>query len=478
MTRVASVEATPSSTLSETEADLRLRRLEIAVRYLYTNSLPVPVIIIGFCFLLAQSQPLGDLAVWGAVTIVLWVATTLTVRAFLKDERRGERTVRWTIAICVVLFFATLALASVSAFFWIDGDRLNNVLLYVLVAAGLAGAGAQSAPSVPVVITNMTPYALLFLSLSLGHEAYPVNLGIAFLQVCYIVLVALTARAVWQLSDEMLRLRGEKRLLIDQLQASLIETTAAQHKAEAASRAKSEFLANMSHELRTPLNAVLGFSEIIKERTFGQDGTGRYEEYAGHIHYSGKHLLGLIGDILDLSKIEAGKRELDECEFDLVANASESLRFVAPQAESKALRLTLDASRPVRIFADERALSQITINLLSNAVKFTPDGGSVTLSVFANAMGGATIAVSDSGVGIAPDELEKVMERFGQAQHDVITTPERGTGLGLPIVKGLVELHGGSVSIESAVGQGTTVTVLLPPARLRDLDQDLSTNAA
>jgi two-component system cell cycle sensor histidine kinase PleC len=478
MASTANVETPPSSTLSKVEADLRLRRLETAVRYLYTNSLPVPVIIVGFCLLLGQSQPFVDLFVWGAVTIALWVSTTLTVRAFLKDERRAERTTRWTVAICVVLFFACSALASVSVFFWVDGDRLNNVLLYVLVAAGLAGAGAQSAPSTPVVVTNMTPYAVLFLSLSLGREAYPINLGIAFLQVCYIVLVALTARAVWQLSDEMLRLRSEKRLLIDQLQASLIETTAAQHKAEAASKAKSEFLANMSHELRTPLNAVLGFSEIIKERTFGQDGTGRYEEYAGHIHYSGRHLLGLIGDILDLSKIEAGKRELDESEFDLVRNANESLRFVAPQAEMKKLAMTLDAPRSVAVCADERAISQITINLLSNAVKFTPEGGRVTLSVFVNAAGGATIAVSDTGIGIAADELEKVMERFGQARHDVVTTPERGTGLGLPIVKGLVELHGGVVRVESELGMGTTVTVQLPAARVRDLGQDLATNAA
>jgi two-component system cell cycle sensor histidine kinase PleC len=371
-----------------------------------------------------------------------------------------------------------LALASVSALFWVDGDRLNNVLLYTLLAAGLAGAGAQSAPSTPVVATNMAPYAAMFLYLSLGHEVYPLNYGFAFLQICFVVLVALTARAVWQLSDEMLRLRGERRVLIDRLQASLVETEAAKVKAEAASKAKSEFLANMSHELRTPLNAVLGFSELIKERTFGQDASGRYAEYAGHIHYSGQHLLGLIGDILDLSKIEAGKRELDESEFDLVRNANESLRFVAPQAEMKRLSLTLDAPRPVGISADERAISQVTINLLSNAVKFTPEGGTVTLSVFVNATGGATISVRDTGVGIEPHELEKVMERFGQARHDVITTPERGTGLGLPIVKGLVELHGGVVRVESEVGRGTTVTVQLPATRVRDFGNDLATHAA
>jgi two-component system cell cycle sensor histidine kinase PleC len=269
---------------------------------------------------------------------------------------------------------------------------------------------------------------------------------------------------VWQLSDEMLRLRLEKRGLIDRLQMALAATRAAQKKTEAASRAKSEFLANMSHELRTPLNAILGFAEIIRDRLFG-DATERYAEYGGHIHFSGKHLLGLIGDILDLSKIEAGKRDLDETNVDLVVLAGEALRFVEQQAKHKALTLSLDAPAPVAIRADERALRQVIANLLSNAVKFTPASGSVTLRILRVAAG-VSIEVADTGVGIKPEDMERVLESFGQARHDITTTEEQGTGLGLPIVKGLVELHGGTLGLTSTPRQGTTVTVTLPPERV------------
>ena len=456
----------PASAAADPAADLPVRRLETAARYLYTNLLPLPLIVAGLALLLGQSHGAGGLIAWGLTTIAAWSVTIATLHLFLKNERRAERTARWTVAICVALFVSSAAFASVSALFWIDGDRLNNVLLYVVVAAGLAGAGAQSAPSLAVVATNMTPYALVFLYLSLGHEAYPVNVGFAFLQLCYIVLVALTAKAVWQLADEMLRLRNDKRDLIDQLRRSLVDTTAAQWKAEAANRAKSEFLANMSHELRTPLNAVLGFSEIIKDRTFGDGALDRYAEYGEHIHFSGQHLLGLIGDILDLSKIEAGKRDLEEAQVDLVAQAKDALCFVEPQAARKELDLRLEAPSPITLRADERALRQIMVNLLSNAVKFTPQGGAVTLRLSRGADGGIAIAVSDTGIGIKPEELGKVLERFGQARHDIATTQERGTGLGLPIVKGLTELHGGIVHIESEPGVGTTVTVELPADRV------------
>ncbi len=454
------------SPAAEQAADLDVRRLETAARYLHTNLLPLPLIVVGLALLLAQSHGAPGPIAWGLTTVVTWSVTIATLYNFLHDERRAERTVRWTIAICVAVFVSSAAFASVSALFWIDGDRLNNVLLYVLVAAGLAGAGAQSAPSLPVVVTNMTPYALVFLYLSLGHEAYPANVGFAFLQLCYIVLVALTAKAVWQLADEMLRLRNDKRDLIDKLRRSLVDTTAAQWKAEAANRAKSEFLANMSHELRTPLNAVLGFSEIIRDRTFGDAALDRYAEYGEHIHFSGRHLLGLIGDILDLSKIEAGKREIEETNVDLVAQAKDALCFVEPQAARKELDLRLDAPSPATVRADERALRQIMVNLLSNAVKFTQQGGTVTLRLSPGVGGGVAIAVADTGIGIKPEELGKVLERFGQARHDIATTQESGTGLGLPIVKGLTELHGGTVMIESTLGKGTTVTVELPASRV------------
>jgi two-component system cell cycle sensor histidine kinase PleC len=447
-------------------AELRLRHLEASARYLFTNLLPLPLVIAAFALLLGQWHPTTPLAAWAVATAATWLITIGAIRIFLNDDRSDERTTRWTTIICVAVFVSSLTFAGVSVLFWVDGDRLNNILLYCVVAAGLACAGAQSAPSMPVCIANLTPYAVVFLYISLAHEPFPINFGVAFLQVCYIALVALYARSVWQMSDDMLRLRIEKRELIDRLQQALADATTAKRKAEAASTAKSEFLANMSHELRTPLNAILGFSEIIKDRTFGDAALDRYAEYGSHIHFSGKHLLGLIGDILDLSKIEAGKRELDEAEIDLAQVARDAFNFVEPQAARKNLTLTLEAHTHAIIRADERALRQIVANLLSNAVKFTPEAGSITLRIAPDDQGGVILAVADTGIGIRPEDMRKVLESFGQARHDVTNADERGTGLGLPIVKGLIELHGGSLTLESALGAGTTVTITLPPARV------------
>jgi two-component system cell cycle sensor histidine kinase PleC len=450
------------------EAELRLRHLETAARYLFTNLLPLPLVVVGFAIVLGQWHAPAPLAAWVAVTFVAWSITLLTIRAFLHDARKLERLTRWTIAICAALFASSLAFAAVSPLFWVDGERLNNVLLYVLIAGGIACAGGQSAPSAPVCVANLIPYGATFLYISLAHEAFPVSAGVAFLQGCYIVLVVLYARAVWLLTHDMLRLRLERRELVAKLEKALADTTEAKRKAEAASTAKSEFLANMSHELRTPLNAILGFSEIIKDRVLGDAAHERYAEYGSHIHFSGNHLLGLIADILDLSKIEAGKRELEEVPIDLVELARDALHFVEPQAARKKLTLTLDALQRVAVRADERALRQVAANLLSNAVKFTPDGGRVTVRVSAEAHAGVVFAVTDTGVGIRPEDMERVLESFGQARHDITTTDERGTGLGLPIVKGLVALHGGTIVLDSTPGVGTTVTVTLPPSRLVD----------
>jgi len=445
-------------------AELRVRHLETSARYLFTNLLPLPLVIAGFAMILGQWFPAPPLIGWAIVTTVTWMVTIGVIRLFFNDPRRVENATRWIVAVSIAVFVSSLAFAAVSVLFWVDGERLNNILLYCVVAAGLACAGAQSAPSAPVCVANLSPYAVVFLFISLAHEPFPINLGVAFLQACYIALVALYARSVWLLSDDMLRLRIEKRELIDRLQNALVDATTAKRKAEAASTAKSEFLANMSHELRTPLNAILGFSEIIKDRVFGE-ALDRYAEYGSHIHFSGKHLLGLIGDILDLSKIEAGKRELDEAEIDLAQVARDALHFVEPQAARKNLALTLEELAPATVCADERALRQIVANLLSNAVKFTPEAGRITLQIARDDQG-VTLTVADSGIGIRPEDMKKVLESFGQARHDVTNTDDRGTGLGLPIVKGLIELHGGTLTLESTPGQGTTVAITLPLERV------------
>jgi signal transduction histidine kinase len=243
-----------------------------------------------------------------------------------------------------------------------------------------------------------------------------------------------------------------------------LELIRAKEKAETASRAKSEFLANMSHELRTPLNAIIGFAEIIKKRTFGA-ASERYVEYAGDIHNSGTHLLGLINDILNLSKLEAGKFQLQEenVDLELAIAACTNLIEVAAREANIRLSVTLDPEA-LTIRADDRRLRQVLINLLSNAVKFTPDGGSVSVRSFRR-NGGLAISVSDTGIGMAPENIPKALAPFDQIERKVRRKQE-GTGLGLPIAKQLVELHGGTLSIESTVDVGTTVTFLLPPSRM------------
>ena len=447
-------------------ATLELRLLETAARYLYVNSLPLPFVIIGLCVILWHWYPLTSLVSWAAVALVSWLVLGALLHRFLHDGARLRDRKQWSVRIAISLFIATCALMSAAFLFWAPGDRMNNVLLYVFVAAGMASAAGQSAPSRILAVANLLPYGVTFLGLSLLHETFPFSLGFAALEFIYFGLIVMYARAVHQLAYEMLLLREEKRSLIGRLEAALADATAARKKAETASRAKSQFLANMSHELRTPLNAVLGFAEVIRDRLFGDDAILRYAEYAANIHVSGTHLLGLINDVLDLSKIEAGKLELTPERFDLAQDLGEALRFVEPQAARKNVELVREIPESLNVFADKRALRQIAVNLLANAVKFTPEGGNVTLSLRKDPGGEVTLAVSDTGVGIRPEDMSRVLETFGQGRHDVTPPDEHGTGLGLAIVKSLIEAHGGRIGIESTLGEGTTVTVTLPQTQV------------
>jgi signal transduction histidine kinase len=235
--------------------------------------------------------------------------------------------------------------------------------------------------------------------------------------------------------------------------------------AEAASKAKSAFLASMSHELRTPLNAILGFSETILYEAFGPLGAPRYKEYLGDIHESGTHLLSLINDILDIARFDAGQAELHEEVFEVEPLIAESLRMVASHAEKCDIALSTELAADLpELRADKRRIKQVLINLLSNAVKFTPAGGEVKLSA-SRSEAGLAIAVMDTGIGIAQGDIPKALERFGQVDSSLARKYE-GTGLGLPLSKQLMELHGGSLVLESQESIGTRVTVTLPLDRL------------
>ena len=237
--------------------------------------------------------------------------------------------------------------------------------------------------------------------------------------------------------------------------------------AEVANRAKSEFLANMSHELRTPLNAIIGFAEIIMDEVLGPVGNEKYRDYAKDINDSGQHLLEIINDILDLSKIETGQVALREEEIDVPEVVHGCLKLIGERAKSAGVDLIADfdtETYPV-LLADRRMLKQILVNLLSNAVKFTPPGGRVTVSAHCDPAAGYTLTIADTGIGIAPDDIPKALARFAQVDARLDRRFE-GTGLGLPLSKALVELHGGSLELESEVCVGTTVTIRFPAARV------------
>ncbi|MGB5949744.1 MAG: ATP-binding protein [Parvibaculum sp.] len=263
-------------------------------------------------------------------------------------------------------------------------------------------------------------------------------------------------KTVRDLEASRLKLQHQARQLVDLAEKYAAEKT----RAESANRSKSEFLANMSHELRTPLNAIIGFSEMMETGLFGPLGSPKYQEYAHDIRSSGQHLLELINDILDMSKIEAGRMTLEKQTTDLSTVIEESLRLVSGRAEIASVKVLNEVGELPQVEADKRAIKQVLLNLLSNAIKFTPAGGTIRVR------GGAdqsyiALAVEDSGIGIPAHALPKIGRPFEQveSQH---SKRHKGTGLGLALSRSLVELHGGTLTIESTEGVGTRVTFTLP----------------
>jgi two-component system cell cycle sensor histidine kinase PleC len=231
-------------------------------------------------------------------------------------------------------------------------------------------------------------------------------------------------------------------------------------RAEEANQTKSKFLANMSHELRTPLNAIIGFSEIMESGMFGPLGADKYDEYCRDIRESGQYLLDVINDVLDMSKIEAGRLKLDPEDLELDRILDDALRVVTARAQDKKLLVASKIAPNIRLRADRRALMQIALNLLSNAVKFTEPNGRITVRGRIS-RGAVAIGIQDSGIGIPRDALQKLGRPFEQVESQ-LTKSHHGSGLGLAIAKSLVELHGGTMRIRSALGIGTTVVVRLP----------------
>jgi signal transduction histidine kinase len=279
-----------------------------------------------------------------------------------------------------------------------------------------------------------------------------------------ILVTAIVATPLTLYSQQLIRKLRASRQALKDVTARL--AVALDH-AEQASRAKSAFVANMSHELRTPLNAIIGFAEMIHGQHIGPVGNSRYLSYAGDIHASGQHLLSIINDILDLSKIEAGKMSIDDAaEFDLSHSVESSGRIVGAIAERAGVLLSIDPALPaVRLIGVERMIQQILINLLNNAVKFTPQGGSVALAGALQTDGSFELTVRDNGIGMSKDEVARALMPFGQIKN-AMNRNQKGTGLGLPLSKSMLELHDGRLLIKSAPQQGTLVSLIFPPHRV------------
>jgi two-component system cell cycle sensor histidine kinase PleC len=309
----------------------------------------------------------------------------------------------------------------------------------------------------PILYVGTIPMtiAVVVRLMMLGHPFYWAMASMALGVHIYFIFLA---KGLNSTALSMLEFRAEKDALIAELEQEKSTSDEARRRAEGANVAKSRFLATMSHELRTPLNAILGFSEVMKAELLGPLANPTYKEYAANVHYSGSHLLHLINEILDISRIEAGRYDLKEESIRLVDVAEDCHRLLKLRAESKNLTidLNLDQSLPT-VWADERAMRQVCLNLLSNALKFTPRGGRVTLSVYREPAGGQTLSIRDTGPGIPREEIPRIMQAFGQgslAQENA----EGGTGLGLPIVKSLVELHEGVFELRSELRKGTEVS--------------------
>jgi two-component system, cell cycle sensor histidine kinase PleC len=306
--------------------------------------------------------------------------------------------------------------------------------------------------------------AAVFIRLVMQLELF--HIAMAFMALGLQVYFVVLAKDLYGTALNLLVSRAETDSLIAELEQQTEIAEEARHRAEGANVAKSRFLATMSHELRTPLNAILGFSEVMQTELFGPMHNSQYKEYCGNIHDSGRHLLQLINEVLDLSRIEAGRYELHEEPVRLADIVEDCQRLLKLRADSKGLSIEQDiAANLPQLWIDERAVRQICLNLLSNALKFTPRGGRITLCIQPNGDGGQSLTVRDTGPGIPKHEIPKVLQAFGQGSlaHE---TAEGGTGLGLPIVQNLIELHGGSFDLQSELRKGTQAIVHFPPSRV------------
>ena len=402
---------------------------------------------------------------WTAAVLLIHLIIILACRRFLAEAPRAPAQIRaWRLRFILLdLFFGLGWMFNLIQPIGVSESSGTFNLFVLLLLVAVSSMLASTLPVAVLALTAPVTIAVALDFLLMGDLHGYVLAGMAVTAECYF---ALLAYRLYTSTLATLEARAEKDALIGELEQARMKSDEARRRAEAANIAKSRFLAQMSHELRTPLNAILGFSEVMKNELFGTHAVVAYKDYSGDIHSSGVHLLGLINEILDLSRIEAGRYELNEEPVELTATVEECHHLLKMRARSRGIDITeaFEIEMP-KIWADERAVRQVCLNLLSNAIKFTPQGGEIWLKVGWTASGGQYLSVRDNGPGIPEDEIPIVLDSFGQGSN-AIKSAEQGAGLGLPIVKHLIDLHGGTFALRSKLREGTEVIVTFPPERV------------
>ncbi|MCB9946325.1 MAG: hypothetical protein H6842_00700 [Rhodospirillaceae bacterium] len=456
--------ALPTSVNGENDLAVLKQRTDaemvaLAWRTNVTSTMMVPGILASILLVLHGRVPDTDLWVWAGVMVtILAVRTALLFRWKLRPPGL-DRYARWRWIYFFSMLVSMATYGSLAPLFLARLDPLGQAFVICLIVGLIGAAVSQFAMSklAIFVIHSVTMLEMLVTCLWIGGDLMT---GFFFLGAIYWIYIVKVSLEHHKTQKEAVWLRFERAALADNLRV-------ARDAAELANEAKSTFLANVSHELRTPLNAILGFSEMIRLGILGHEPAGRQTQYAGFIHDSGRHLLNLINDLLDLSKAEAGRLTLHEEAVDLGAAVDDCVRLLTPSADQAGVTIEARYADFVgaTLRADDRKLRQILLNLLSNAMKFTPRGGRVILVAGCAPDGGLALSVADTGAGMTAEQLEQAMLPFVQV-GDAHNGQVPGTGLGLPLTKQLVELHGGRLEMESTPGQGTRATVHLPADRV------------
>jgi two-component system cell cycle sensor histidine kinase PleC len=404
--------------------------------------------------------------VWTAAILVIHLVIIIKCKQFLAEPSTTRDLKRWRIRFIVLdLFYGLAWMYNLIYPLGHSQDQGSSTFMLFVMLLVIA-VSSMLASSLPIAVFAATVPVTFAVALSFALQGDLHNYILAIMAIAAQFYFALLAHRLYSSGLATLVARAEKDALIGELEQAKSISDEARRRAEGANIAKSQFLAQMSHELRTPLNAILGFSEVMKTEVFGPHEVPAYKEYSADIHSSGQHLLNLINEILDLSRIEAGRYELTEEPVSLAVVVEDCHHLLKLRAQNRGITIheVFEENLP-RLWADERALRQVCLNLLSNAVKFTPSGGEIWLKAGWTAAGGQYMSVKDTGPGIPEEEIPVVLSSFGQGSN-AIKSAEQGTGLGLPIAKNLVDMHGGTFTLKSKVRIGTELIATFPPERV------------